>query len=48
MIGSKGTKMPRGDKKHIMNYKIKLPNIEVQKKILKILDCIEKKKRKKD
>ena len=25
MLGSKGTKMPRGDKNHIMNFDIRIP-----------------------
>ena len=28
MLGSKGCKMPRGDKQHIMNWPIYLPNVE--------------------
>ena len=43
MSGNKGTKMPRGYKKHIMNYTINLPNIETQIKIINILENIDKK-----
>lgn len=43
MSGNKGTKMPRGDKKHIMNYTINLPNIETQIKIINILENLDKK-----
>ena len=28
MTGAKGSKMPRGDKSHIMNWSIELPDIE--------------------
>lgn len=38
MSGSKGTKMPRGDKEHIMEYIIDIPNIDKQTKIVNILD----------
>ena len=43
MSGNKGTKMPRGDKKHIMNYTINIPNIETQIKIISILENLDKK-----
>ena len=43
MTGNKGTKMPRGDKKHIMNYKLNIPNIEIQNKIVSILESINRK-----
>lgn len=33
MSAAKGSKMPRGDKQHIMNYQIALPCIQEQKKI---------------
>lgn len=35
---SKGAKMPRGDKSMIMQYKIPIPPIEEQKRIVSILD----------
>lgn len=38
---SKGAKMPRGDKKLIMNYEFYLPDIEKQEAIVKILDNFE-------
>lgn len=38
MSGSKGTKMPRGDKEHIMEYIIEIPSIDKQTKIVNILD----------
>lgn len=40
---SKGTKMPRGDKQAIMKYSIYVPSFIVQKKIVKILESIDKK-----
>lgn len=43
MSGNKGTKMPRGDKQHIMQYIINIPNIEMQSKIVNILEKIDKK-----
>lgn len=43
MTGNKGTKMPRGDKKHIMKYTVNIPSIEKQIKIIDILDSIDKK-----
>lgn len=33
MVGKKGVKMPRGDKKIIPNFEIPLPRIDIQKKI---------------
>lgn len=42
MQGSKGTKMPRGDKKHIMKFSISLPTLPEQQKIATFftsLDC---------
>lgn len=33
MTAAKGSKMPRGDKEHIMNYDILVPSLEEQKKI---------------
>ena len=38
MQHSKGAKMPRGNKKEIMQYSIPLPPMEVQSEIVKILD----------
>ena len=35
---SKGAKMPRGDKKKIMDYKIPLPPLHVQQHVINILD----------
>lgn len=43
MAGVKGTKMPRGDKNHIMNYEFEVPDITVQTKIVKILDELQRK-----
>lgn len=40
---SKGTKMPRGDKQAIMKYSIYVHSSVVQKKIVKILESIDKK-----
>lgn len=40
---SKGTKMPRGDKQAIMKCSIYVPSSVVQKKIVKILESIDKK-----
>ena len=41
--GSKGTKMPRGDKEHIMNYEFKLPSLKEQKRIADILTPLDNK-----
>ena len=38
---SKGAKMPRGNKDAVMNYKLYLPNIEEQRKIISILGKFE-------
>lgn len=43
VLTSKGTKMPRGDKTAIMNFELKVPSIEIQNKIVKILDKLDKK-----
>ncbi len=40
---AKGTKMPRGDKKAIMNYEFKLPPLPTQKKIAHILSTLDEK-----
>ncbi len=43
MVGSKGVKMPRGDKEFTLNYEIPLPSIDDQKRIvLKIKPIFEK------
>lgn len=39
---AKGAKMPRGDRKAIMNFKFCLPPLEEQKRIVAILDKFEK------
>ncbi|WXR61879.1 restriction endonuclease subunit S [Peptostreptococcaceae bacterium AGR-M142] len=43
MSGSKGTKMPRGDKKHIMEYELILPELNEQANISKVFIDIDKK-----
>lgn len=43
MAGSKGTKMPRGDKQQILMYSFKLPPLQEQKIIANILSNIDKK-----
>ena len=43
MATSKGTKMPRGDKKAIMEYKVPKLSYEKQGKIARILEVIDKK-----
>lgn len=43
MATSKGTKMPRGDKKSIMQYELQLVDIKIQKKIVSILKLLDKK-----
>jgi type I restriction enzyme S subunit len=40
---SKGTKMPRGDKKAIMDFKISLPPLSEQKRIASILSALDAK-----
>jgi type I restriction enzyme S subunit len=42
MAGSKGTKMPRGDKKWIMNYEIVIPNRELLDKFDKVSQIFQK------
>ena len=42
-VTSKGTKMPRGDKEAISEFKFNLPNIEVQKDICQKLLLLERK-----
>ena len=43
MKTSKGTKMPRGDKKAILEYKIPMLDINIQNKIAYILETLDKK-----
>jgi type I restriction enzyme S subunit len=43
MAGAKGCKMPRGDKQHIMNWEVNIPNIETQQKIANILSSLDDK-----
>ena len=43
MLGSKGCKMPRGDKKQIMNWSFNLPSLEEQKRIADILSSLDSK-----
>lgn len=42
MTGAKGSKMPRGDKKHIMDYYFRLPSLPEQKKIADFLSAFDK------
>ena len=43
MLGSKGTKMPRGDKKHIMDYQVVIPDeIYMKKYCIFASDTLEK------
>ncbi|WP_141921204.1 restriction endonuclease subunit S [Lactococcus garvieae] len=42
MKNSKGAKMPRGNKEAILKYKIPLPNLTEQKRIVEILDKFDK------
>ena len=41
MSGTKGVKMPRGDKEQMETYEIGLPSIEEQKKIAKLLSLLD-------
>ncbi len=43
MLGSKGCKMPRGDKSHIMNWEISLPSLPTQRRIASILSSLDDK-----
>lgn len=43
MSGAKGTKMPRGDKKHIMGYEFKVPSLEMQRSIANVLSTLDEK-----
>lgn len=41
MEGKKGIKMPRGNKEDIMKYKIPMPNIDEQKRIIAQIEALE-------
>jgi len=41
MMGAKGLKMPRGDKRQIMEYKITIPSIDIQNKIVIDIEQLE-------
>ena len=41
MEGKKGVKMPRGNKEDIMKYKIPMPNIDEQKRIVAQIEALE-------
>ena len=41
MTGAKGTKMPRGDKEHIMNYDIQVPCLSEQQKIASLFSELD-------
>lgn len=43
MLGAKGTKMPRGDKNQILNYKLFVPSWEEQNSIAKVLSNLDSK-----
>jgi type I restriction enzyme S subunit len=43
MLGANGSKMPRGDKKQIMDWPILLPDIKTQQQIAAILGAIDAK-----
>ena len=43
MAGAKGCKMPRGDKKQILQWQISLPSLEEQRRIAAILGAIDDK-----
>lgn len=43
MTGAKGTKMPRGDKKQMLQYPVNLPPLEEQKRIADILGAFDDK-----
>lgn len=43
MSGAKGCKMPRGDKKQIMQWSVNIPSLEVQRKIAGILGALDDK-----
>ena len=41
MEGKKGIKMPRGNKENIMKYKISMPHIDEQKRIVSQIEALE-------
>lgn len=43
MLGSKGSKMPRGDKDHIMKWKVSIPPVGEQKRIAGVLSSLDDK-----
>ena len=43
MTGAKGTKMPRGDRKQILQYPVNLPSLEEQTRIAEILGSLDDK-----
>lgn len=43
MAGAKGTKMPRGDKQQILHFHMLIPSLDIQKQVISILSCIDKK-----
>lgn len=43
MLGSKGCKMPRGDKSHILNWEISIPSLPTQRRIAAILSSLDDK-----
>lgn len=43
MLGSKGSKMPRGDKDHIMKWKVSIPPVDEQKRIAGVLSSLDDK-----
>ena len=43
MSGAKGCKMPRGDKKQIMQWPVNIPAIDVQKNVVAILSSLDNK-----
>lgn len=43
MLGSKGSKMPRGDKDHIMKWKVSIAPVDEQKRIAGVLSSLDDK-----
>lgn len=43
MATAKGTKMPRGDKNAIMNYELEIPDLDKQKKVVRVLSALDRK-----
>ena len=41
MNNAKGAKMPRGDKKAVMNYQFYLPSLEIQEQVVSILEIFD-------